>query len=43
METASQFVFEATTANFEETVLTRSHEVPGLVLTMRPPEATTPR
>lgn len=31
METASQFVFEATTANFEETVLTRSHEIPVLV------------
>lgn len=31
METTSSFVFEATTANFEETVLTRSHSVPVLV------------
>ena len=31
METTSSFVFGATTANFEETVLTRSHSVPVLV------------
>ena len=31
METTSPFVFEATTATFETTVLARSHEVPVLV------------